>query len=486
LIAHVRQRNVEAITALQHSVDTSTNAEVAAQARADILRLVREHLTSDELEQLALQYPDTYPGDIILLQLAQHYQDAGADEKEREVLQRFATNFPEYQNTEGLLARQQELQSETATEPNKIGVLLPLSGDGGFYGQRALQGIELALTIVQERHASSNISLVVRDIREATEASAALHALAEDQRVLAVIGPLFSQIATALAPLSEQLALPLISPYAPEGQFTTLSSYAFRNSLTDVIQGRFLADYAVRVLGLRRFAVLHSDDPYSIGLKDAFVAHVLQRQGEVLAVLAYAADATDFSQPIKALGGADEETLHDLRVGAGTPATDGTTPAGGAVLPYEALFIPDYYDKISLIAPTLALYNITNVQLLGSDGWNAPELVRLGKGTVEGTVFVDGFFAASPAPLVQEFVERFRSRYGKEPDLLAAQAYDTLLLLAEVLATGATTRQQIRDGLRTIRNFPGVSGTTSMLATGEAEKIPYLLSIRNGRILQLN
>jgi len=60
------------------------------------------------------------------------------------------------------------------------------------------------------------------------------------------------------------------------------------------------------------------------------------------------------------------------------------------------------------------------------------------------------------------------------------------LLLAEVLAAGATSREQIRNGLRQVRNFPGVSGTTTMQATGEAEKIPYLLSIRDGRILQLN
>jgi ABC-type branched-subunit amino acid transport system substrate-binding protein len=326
----------------------------------------------------------------------------------------------------------------------------------------------------------------VRDCQGSGDlASEVFGALANDPEVLAVIGPLFSQVATALVPLADQRGIPLISPYAPEGDFPQRSTYAFRNSLTDTLQGRFLADYAVRVLGLRRFAVLHADDDYGVGLKNAFIEQVVQRRGEVVAVVAYPADATDFTQPIKSLGGADDETLQALRARASEAATSTNAP-GPPPRPYEALFIPDYYDKVGLIVPTLALYNITDVQLLGTDGWNVPELLNSGGRALEGAVFVDGFFADSPAPVVREFVGRFRARYGKGPDLLTAQAYDTLLLLAQVLSAGATTREQIRDGLRQVRNFPGVSGTTGIAATGEADKIPYLLSVRGGRIVQLN
>jgi ABC-type branched-subunit amino acid transport system substrate-binding protein len=105
---------------------------------------------------------------------------------------------------------------------------------------------------------------------------------------------------------------------------------------------------------------------------------------------------------------------------------------------------------------------------------------------VEGAVFVDGFFADSPAPVVREFVEKFRLHYAKTPDLLAAQAYDSLFILAQAIKAGATTREELREELLKVRDFPGVSGTTSFNDDGNAAKIPFLLAIQNGRIVQLN
>jgi branched-chain amino acid transport system substrate-binding protein len=153
---------------------------------------------------------------------------------------------------------------------------------------------------------------------------------------------------------------------------------------------------------------------------------------------------------------------------------------------YDAIFIPGYYDKVALIAPALTFYNITGVQLLGSDGWNTNELLAISDQSVEGAIFVDGFFADSPAPVVQDFVKRFRLRYTKTPDLLAAQAYDAVFIIAQALQEGAKTPDELRDALLQVRDFPGVSGTTSFDASGNAVKIPFLLTIQNGRIVQLN
>jgi ABC-type branched-subunit amino acid transport system substrate-binding protein len=410
-------------------------------------------------------------------------------EDERDALQRFVTNFPTHPRFQEATERLHSLAGAAgaaATGSAKIGVLLPLSGDGSYYGQSALSGIELALDMLKKRQPTLQVSLVVRDSQgDSLVASEALDTLARDAQVIGVIGPLFSQEAMDLAAVADQLGVPCISPYAPEGDFPATSSYAFRNSLTDTLQGRFLAEYAVRGLHLRRFAILYADDAYGTSLRDAFVAPLRELGGEVVAMAAYAPDATEFSQPIKAVGGVDDETLQDLRAGATDPATE--TDASGVHYPiYDAIFIPGDYDRVALLAPALAFYNIHGVQLLGTDGWNAEEILTLGDHSLEGAIFVDGFFAGSPTLAVQEFVKTFRRRYKKAPDLLAAQAYDTLLIVAQALQGGAKTRSALRDALRNVHDFPGVSGTTSFHADGNAAKIPFLLSIQNGRIVQLN
>jgi ABC-type branched-subunit amino acid transport system substrate-binding protein len=139
-----------------------------------------------------------------------------------------------------------------------------------------------------------------------------------------------------------------------------------------------------------------------------------------------------------------------------------------------------------LIAPELAFYNIANVQLLGTDGWNSEELIAIGEQFVENAIFVDGFFADATAPSVETFVEQFLSRYEERPTLVAAQGYDTLNILVQLLQSGASTRLELRDKLLQLRDFPGVTGLTSMDQDGNAVKIPYLLTVKKGQIIQLN
>jgi ABC-type branched-subunit amino acid transport system substrate-binding protein len=185
---------------------------------------------------------------------------------------------------------------------------------------------------------------------------------------------------------------------------------------------------------------------------------VLQRQGEIVAVVSYPPQSTNIGRVLGGLKG----------------------------LQYDAIFLPEYASKVNAIVAQLVAQNIKGVQLLGADGWNAPGLVARDARLLEGAVFVDGFFANAPAPAVQTFVEQFRGRYHEAPDLLAAQAYDTLLMCAQVLKAGAHTPLQLRDGLLHVRNFDGVSGLTSMGDKRDAEKVPYLLTVKHGQIVQLN
>jgi ABC-type branched-subunit amino acid transport system substrate-binding protein len=282
-----------------------------------------------------------------------------------------------------------------------------------------------------------------------------------------------------LAPLTEELSVPVISPYARDSDFPFLSSYAFRNSLTDADQARVLANYAIRELNLTRFAVLYPDDAYGASLKDSFIENVIDLEGKVVAVSAYSSDDKNFAQAIKHLGGIDDQSLNDLLVGSGTRASMAGTK------PYEAIFLPGYYDRVGLIAPELAFYNITDIQLLGTDGWNAEELIVIGEKFVEGAIFIDGFFADATDPSVVAFVEPFLNRYEERPTLFAAQSYDTMRMLVQLLQAGVRTRFDLHDRLLQLRDFPGVTGLTSMDQHGNAVKTPYVLTVKDGRIVQL-
>jgi len=468
-VALQQQRYADAIPELQAAVETSGDPAVVQQSRQHIVRTVREILTVEALVLLAQRYAKTSPGDLILERLAQEYRKRGNRTAEADALRRLTTAFPHAPDIQAAQTRLQSLQALRTPEPrtpeprtperSKIGVLLPLSGAGARAGTRALRGIELALAMAQERDPALQVSLAIRDsTQNAAAAQDALRALVNEEHVLGVIGPLLSRTAIELAPLADQLRVPLISPYARDSDFPALSPYAMRNSLTDTMQGRFLAEYAISVLKLQRFVILHPEGPYGTALRDRFREQVLQRQGEIVAVVPYDLKNTNIGRVLGRLNG----------------------------LQYDAIFLPEYAETVRVIVAQLAAQNIKGVQLLGTDGWNAPGLVAKDAQLLEGAIFVDGFFVSAPAPAVQTFVEQFRDRYQETPDLLAAQAYDTLLMCVQVLKAGAQTPLQLRDELLHVRDFDGVSGLTSMGSTRDAEKVPYLLTVKDGQIVQLN
>ncbi len=481
LNARRQQRYIAAFEAFSRAAEISAEEALIRDAQSEIDALLQNDLTPEDLQQLVERYATAPLGAQTLLRLAERQREIHDIPGEIGTLQQLLTTFPDHPELPIWQLRLQVLEATMTMDATKIGVLLPLSGDGELAGQRVLWGIELALDALRTQRPDLDISLRVRDTAgDGTVASEALRALVLEDHVIAVIGPLFSQVATELAPITEELSVPVISPYARDSSFPFLSPYAFRNSLTDTDQARFIADYAVRVLSLTRFAVLYPDEPYGVSLKDSFIEQIISLEADVVVVSAYPPDAKNFGQSIKRLGGIDDESLSDLLTGSGTNVAKADRK------PFEAIFLPGYYDRVGLMVPELAFYNITNVQLLGTDGWNSEDLIVIGENFVEDAIFVDGFFTDSTAPSVAAFVQRFFDRHEELPTLFAAQGYDTLDMLGQLLQAGVSTRFELRDMLLQVRDFPAVTGLTSIDDDGNAVKIPYLLTVKDGRIVQLN
>ena len=151
------------------------------------------------------------------------------------------------------------------------------------------------------------------------------------------------------------------------------------------------------------------------------------------------------------------------------------------------MFVPDYSDRISLIAPQIAFYGLEDIQLLGTNGWNDAELPRLARQFVEEAVFTDSFFLHSSYPFVQDFVADYFNRFAAEPTILEAQGYDIVGIMLTLLNDpDITTREDLRRALAQMQNFPGVTGATSFDLVGEADKILFLLQVQKGVIVQIN
>jgi ABC-type branched-subunit amino acid transport system substrate-binding protein len=155
-------------------------------------------------------------------------------------------------------------------------------------------------------------------------------------------------------------------------------------------------------------------------------------------------------------------------------------------LGYDAIFIPGVYDKVGLIIPQLAFYNIENIALLGTNGWNSPELIKMGGKFLKSIYFVDGFYSDSHQMKVKEFVEQFQNNYGELPSQLSGQAFDAAGIIFKSIVSGADNRLKLRDSLVKVKNYPGVTGKTNILESGDSEKRIFALTVKKKKIVEEN
>ena len=370
-----------------------------------------------------------------------------------------------------------------------IGVLLPLSGRYEAFGKLVKRGIDLALSQHNSDHPP--LRVLYRDTQgDPDKTREATTALANEERVMAILGPLTGSASIAAAAVAQDNATPLLS-LSQRSSIPDVGPFIFRNSLTSRLQARELARYAILQQGYHSFGILAPDNRLGQEMAALFTEEVLKLGGLVVDEQHYAEDANDFrTQILHLMGKSSERQPEDYRQKSEEQRLDELFVPDLPDYPattFDALFIPDYADRIGLIAPQLAFYGIEDMPLLGINGWNSPELLRLAGRYVEGAVFVDGFFLDSPYPFVKEFIDLFTQTYGEAPSILEAQAFDSAnILFMQLDRPEIVDRNGLRDAVANLHNYPGVTGATSFDFIGDADKVLFRLQIRHGRITQIN
>jgi branched-chain amino acid transport system substrate-binding protein len=90
-------------------------------------------------------------------------------------------------------------------------------------------------------------------------------------------------------------------------------------------------------------------------------------------------------------------------------------------------------------------------------------------------------YVAPPQP--SAFENQFTQRFGRSPDYLAAHSYDAVNMLIAAVRCSGLNRVRIRDALRELSPWPGVSGSIVWDAPGSNCRPVTLCTIAGGRIV---
>ena len=139
-----------------------------------------------------------------------------------------------------------------------------------------------------------------------------------------------------------------------------------------------------------------------------------------------------------------------------------------------------------MIIPQLAFYDIRDVYLLGTNIWHSDSLIRMSRRYLTNALVVDGFFVESEDYDIRKFVSDFSEIYDEKPEIFAATAYDSALIILNLLKDPTIElRSQVKDHLLTMRPYKGITGKTAFRPNGEVSKDLFILGIRHGKFTEI-
>ena len=498
----------KAISKLKKIYTQVDDRELSKQAFQLTAEMIDDEIGEKVLSSLLQKYVEGFPADLLLLKKLSLHREKRDIKGYKSVLEKFLYQFPKHEEAETLNRELKIIQTENDSQIN-VGVVLPLTGKLAATGQKVLQGIQLAYNLLPE--ASRNeIFLNVQNSSGSIGVEEILRSLARNPKTVGVLGPLLSDEIKQSADVADSFKLSVFSPTASSPDLVETSPYIFRNALTRKIQARFLAEYSINTLKLRRFVVLYPMESFGEELKDEFLKAIESFGGEIVGVSGYDRSQNDFKNQILALGGLADDDLDRItrkQILENKDRKDFSNPTilsrprvdmehrfndkienlkVSLELGYDAMFIPGVYDKVGLIVPQLAFYNVDKITLLGANGWNSPELIKMVGKHLKSNYFVDGFYLDSHQEEVKSFVKQFQNNYGESPSHLSAQAYDAAGIIFKNIISGADNRLKLRDSLIMVNNYPGVTGKTNLLESGDSEKNIFALTMKKKKIVEGN
>jgi branched-chain amino acid transport system substrate-binding protein len=344
-----------------------------------------------------------------------------------------------------------------ADAPILVGEYGSLTGSEATFGQSTHNGVMLAVDEINKAGGINGRKIEVKtydDQGKTQEAGTAVTRLITDDKVVAILGEVASGLSIAGGRVAQQYGVPMISPSSTNAQVTQIGDMISRVCFVDSFQGYAGAKFATDHLKLTKVAVLYDQTaPYSKGLRDDFTKAFTEMGGTIVADQAFSRGDQDFSAQL------------------------GTIRDAGA----EAIYLPGYYTDVGNVALQARKLGIT-VPMIGGDGWDSAKLAEIGGEAIEGSYYTNHYAKEEARAEVQRFVTDYNSKYGSDPDGLAALGYDAALVLADAMKRSPSLEgKDLAAAIAQTKDFPGVTGRITIdPVTRNANKPAVVVQIKGG------
>ena len=349
--------------------------------------------------------------------------------------------------------------SKESGDTIKVGANFELTGNVANYGNATIEGLQLAIDEANEAGGinGKKIELVsVDDKSEAAESINAATKLIADDDVKVIVGPATTGLVLAETQTATDAKVPIIAPCATSPEATVengkVKPYVFRSCFIDPQQGEVMATFAAKELKAKT-AVIYVDNSsdYSKNLAKVFKEKFEAAGGKVVMEEAFLQKDQDFKATLTKLKTANADVM----------------------------FVPAYYEEVGKIVKQAREMGI-NSAILGTDGWDDTKVVDIAGADALNNTFFSTHYSEKDAE-VQGFIEAYKKKYNRAPNVFAALGYDAGKMLVDALKrAGSGDTEKIREALEATKDLKVGTGTISMDKNHNPIKTAVILEMKNG------
>ena len=345
----------------------------------------------------------------------------------------------------------------------KLGGIGPLTGAAAIYGNATKYGSELA---VEEINALGGIQFEIKweDDEHDPEKSVNAYNNLKDWGMQMLVGTTTTAPCVAVGAETNADHMFELTPSASSTDVIDGKDNVFQMCFTDPNQGTASAQYiSEKKLGTKIAVIYNNSDAYSTGIYNKFAAEAETLGLEIVS-------ATTFT----------DDTANDFSVQLGEAKSAGA----------DLIFLPIYYTPASLILKQAAGMGY-DPEFFGVDGMDGIlDLEGFDTSLAEGLMLLTPFSADASDEKTQNFVAKYKEKYGDTPNQFAADAYDCVYAIYNACQkAGVTADMSVSDicdkMIETFTSsdftFDGLTGTGMTWSTsGEVSKAPKGMVIKDG------
>jgi branched-chain amino acid transport system substrate-binding protein len=348
--------------------------------------------------------------------------------------------------------------SALAADPIKIGMVAPLTGPGAESGRFQTQGAKLAADEINKAGGilGRPLELVIEDDQTTNPGTVlAFSRLAGNAEFAVFIGPIRSTQIHAMAPDALKLGKPVLIGGTDPVLTHMGNPWFFRFRPNDVYSARVIADYGGKVLGKRKWAIVHSTDAFGTnGMKN--LVESLKGMGiEPVLIQGYPNNSQDF-----------------------TPVALAVKQSGADVMATYMTFEQDQ----GIFARQLRQLGVA-LTWVGSPTTVTTTALKLAGPALYGSYAVVDFNKDS-SEAAKLFSAKYEAAYKTPPDFFASWTYDAVHVLARAIGEAKGLEpEKLRQAILAVKGYAGAEGTYKFDANGDGLHGYNIVRNNNGTVV---